>query len=241
MTGPRWTDRTFGAEAGEWPRMPQRRHKMKARLVKSLPALLLSVPAVLAPHAVADAAGGKVAVLNLRGHLVNAVFSDTEPGGCLRTDVFVTANSGTEQDLPSTQTFALAAVSIYKYDSCTNTTLLDATGSNDALAAGDFQVSAQLDKASLVATFTVSDLVSGGSFDVNVNVDWTGVSDIVRNHSNTNQIYPGCHIINRWKGSGRDAVASGVVSDGVTNFTPGTSQYAEIGYVIDGFEIIGCA
>jgi hypothetical protein len=59
--------------------------------------------------------------------------------------------------------------------------------------------------------------------------------------SNTNEDYPGCHVINRWKGFGRDAVASGVVSDGVTDFTPGTSQYAEIGFVIDGFEIIGCA
>src|SRR5215475_15598532 len=213
---------------------------MKALLVKSLPVLLLSVPAALVPPAMAGAAGGNVAVMNLRGHLVNAVFSDTEPAGCLHTDVFVTADSGTEQEPPSTQAFDIAAVSIYKYDSCTNTTLLDATGSDDALAAGDFQVSAQLDKASLVATFTVSDLVSGGSFDVNVNVGWMGVGDIVRNHSNTNEIYPGCHIINRWKGSGRDAVASGVVSDGVTNFTPGTSQYAEIGFVNDGFEIIGC-
>src|SRR5262249_10813343 len=99
----------------------------------------------------------------------------------------------------------------------------------------------QLDKASLATTVTVSDLVSGSSFDVSVNVDWAGVGDIFRSHSNTNEIYPGCHLINRWKGSGRDAVASGGVSDGVTNFTPGTSQYAEIGYVIDGFEIIGCA
>src|SRR5215470_13803008 len=147
---------------------------MKALLVKSLSVLILIVPAVLAPHAMASAASGKVAVLNLRNHLVNAVFSDTDPAGCLRTDVFVTADSGTEQDLPSTQTFALAAVSIYRYDSCTNTTLLDATGSNDTLPAGDFQVLAQLDKASLATTFTVSDLVSSSSFEVNVNVGWTG-------------------------------------------------------------------
>jgi hypothetical protein len=214
---------------------------MKALLIRSLSVLVLSVPAVLAPHAMAGAASDKVEVMNLRGSLVNAVFSGIDPAGCLRTDVFVTANSGTEQDLPSTQTFALAAVGIYKYDSCTNTTLLDATGSNDALAAGDFLVSGQLDKAFLVTTVTVSDLVSGSSFDVSVNVGWMGTGDIVRNHSNTNESYPGCRVINRWNGSGRDAVASGVVSDGVTNFTPGTSQYAEIGFVIDGFEIIGCA
>ena len=77
-------------------------------------------------------------------------------------------------------------------------------------------------------------------FDVTVNVDWTGTGDIVRDHSNTNDTYPGCHIINRWKGSGRDANASGVVSDGVTDFTPDPSQGAEVGYVIDGFEIMGC-
>jgi hypothetical protein len=88
---------------------------------------------------------------------------------------------------------------------------------------------------------TLSDLVSGRSLEVSVNVTLRGVSDITRNHENTNEIYPGCHIINRWKGSGRDAAASGAVSDGGPNFTPSISQYAEIGFVIDGSEIIGCA
>jgi hypothetical protein len=63
---------------------------------------------------------------------------------------------------------------------------------------------------------------------------------VVRNHSNTNEVYPGCHIINRWKGSGRDAVATGTVSDGTTNLIPASSESAEIGVVISGFEIMGC-
>lgn len=87
-------------------------------------------------------------------------------------------------------TVGVASVSIYKYDSCTGTTLLDAAGLKDTLGAGEFQVSKQLDRASLTTTINVPDLVSGNSFDVNVNLDWTGKGDITRNQSNTNDIYP---------------------------------------------------
>jgi hypothetical protein len=47
-------------------------------------------------------------------------------------------------------------------------------------------------------------------------------------------------VLNRWKGSGRTADAAGTVSDGATNYTPTATHDAEIGYVIDGFEVIGC-
>lgn len=210
-------------------------------LIKSLAVLTLSVGSVLAPYSIASAASNQPFIMNLRGPLVNASFSGADPSGCIYTDVFVAANSGTDQQLPGSVTVGVASVSIYKYDSCTDTTLLDASGLKDTLGAGEFQVSEQLDWASLNTTINVSDIVSGNSFNVNVNVNWTGTGDIVRNHSNTNDIYPGCHIINRWKGSGRDAYASGIVSDGATNFTAATSQYAEIGLVISGSEIIGCA
>jgi hypothetical protein len=102
-------------------------------------------------------------------------------------------------------------------------------------------VSKQLTTARLVADVPLDDLVSGTTMPVHVDMTWTGTSAIVRNHSNTNDIYGrDCHVLNRWKGSGRTADAAGTVSDGTTNFTETPTHDAEIGYVIDGFEVIGC-
>jgi hypothetical protein len=208
------------------------------RIVKALVVLALSASGILITSSVAGA-NSNTTVMNLRGGLVNADFSETD--GCLQTDVFVTANSGVEQDLPDTTHYAIAAVDIFEYDSCAGTTVLDATGQVDSLPAGAFQVSNQLDQASLNTVLPASDLVSGRSFDITVNVAWTGTSDITRSHSNTNQVYPGCHIINRWKGSGRDANASGTVAGGGADLTFTSSQFGEIGYVQDGSEIMGCS
>lgn len=207
---------------------------------KSLAILVLGL-STLAPYSIASAGSDKTLTVNLRGPSVNAFFSDTDPSGCITTEVFVAASGGIDQQLPGQGSpIGVGSVSIYKYDSCTDTTLLYAVGLNESLEAGDFQVSKQLDWASLHTTINVTDVIYGNSFDVDVNVDWTGTSDIIRNHSNTNEIYPGCHILNRWKGSYRNADASGIVSDGLTNFTPITSQWADIDLVISGFEIIGC-
>jgi hypothetical protein len=208
---------------------------------KSLVALTFAVVSALAPYSGPNAASNPlVEGAGLRGPLVNTGFSTTDPSGCVETDVYVSANSGTEQDHPGTTAYGVASVSIFRYDACTDTTLLQAVGLNDALRSEEFQVSKQLDWASLDTTITVTDIDTGNAFDVDVKVDLTGTSDLSRDHSNTNERYPGCHIINRWKGSGREAVAAGVVTNGVTDFTPNQSQSGEIGFVIDGFEVIGC-
>ena len=198
---------------------------------------------VLAPLSVANAATDKVTVENLRGPLINAFFSSIDPTGCIETDTFVSANRPTDQLLPGRGTITgIGSVSIFVYDSCTDTTMLQAVGENDAVAASDFQVSRQYDWASLHTTITLTNIDTGAFFNVNVNVGLAGTSDLRRDSENTNDRYGiGCHVLNRWKGTGRDAQAAGVVSDGLTNFTPTVSQWAEIGVVIDGFEVIGCA
>jgi len=198
---------------------------------------------VLSPLSVANAATDKVTVENLRGPLINAFFSSFDPSGCIETDTFVSANRPTDQLLPGKGTITgIGSVSVFVYDSCTDTTILQAVGETDTLTAADFQVSRQYDWASLHTTITLTNIDTGDLFDVNVNVALVGTSDIRRDDENSNDRYGlGCHVLNRWKGSGRDADASGIVSDGVTNFTPTVSQWAEIGVVIDGFEVIGCA
>ena len=135
----------------------------------------------------------------------------------------------------------IGAVNVFEYDSCTDTTMLQAVGELDTLSDAQFQVSNQYDWAALHATIPVTEIDTGATFDLRVDVTLVGTSVIARDHENTNDFYGGgCHVLNRWKGSGRTADASGVVSDGATNFTPVASQGNEIGVVIDGFEVIDC-
>jgi hypothetical protein len=198
---------------------------------------------MLVPLAGADAASTKVTVVNLRGPLVNASFSVTDPSGCIETDTFVSANLPSYQQLPGQPvTTGVASVGIFEYDACTDTTILDAVGLTEALPAGSLQISKQLDQASLRMTLPVTEIDTGATFSVDVDVVWVGTSTIHRDDVNSNDLYgKGCHVLNRWKGSGRTAEASGSVSDGVTNYTPDATLQGEIGFVIDGFEVIGCA
>jgi hypothetical protein len=198
---------------------------------------------VLAPFSVVSAATDKVTVENLRGPLVNGYFSALDPTGCVETDTFVTANRPTYQQLPGRgTTTVVGGVSIFQYDSCTDTVLLQAVGEIDSSSDAVLHVSRQLLWATLNASITLTNIDTGDTFDVSVDVAFTSTSAIHRDSENSNDRYGrSCHVLNRWKGTGRDAVASGTVSDGITNFTPAASQPAEIGLVIDGFEVIGCA
>jgi hypothetical protein len=197
---------------------------------------------LFAPVAVAEAASTKVSVVNERGPLVNALFSVTDSSGCIETDTFVSANLPSYQKLPSQPvTTGVASVSIFTYDWCTETTILDASGLTESLPAGALQVSKQLDQASLHMSLPITDIDTNATFDVDVDVTWVGTSDIHRDDENSNDFYGGgCHVLNRWKGSGRTAEASGTVSDGSMNYTPTPSDAGEIGFVIDGFEVIDC-
>jgi hypothetical protein len=202
---------------------------------------------LLTPLTSAAATSAKVTVENLRGPLINASFSapdPADPSGCRVLDAFVTANSGVSQHLPDTTAVGIAAVNIDAFDSCTGETLFQAVGQIDTTQTPGavFVVSKQYDLATLTATIPVTDIDTGATSNVSVDVTVRGTSDLYRNHENTNVIYSRtCHVLNRWKGTGRHAVATGTVLDGGTNYTPAPSQNAEIGKVVDGFEVIGCS
>jgi hypothetical protein len=191
----------------------------------------------------ATAASGKVEVEHQRGPLANAWFTSFDPSGCVETDTFVSANQPTDHHLSGRgSTAVIGAVSVFVYDLCTDTVLLQAAGYTDDLSPDDLVVSNQLDAATLNAVVQLTNIDTGGVFDVRVQVSWSGTSDLYRDHSNTNDRYPGgCHVLNRWKGSGRSAMAWGSVSDWLTNFTPVVTEQAEVGFVHDGFVVIGCA
>jgi hypothetical protein len=197
----------------------------------------------LGPAGMASAASDKVTVVNLRGPLANAWFSSTDPSGCVQTDTFVRVQRSTYHQMPDPKTTTgNLAVSIFEYNLCTGASLLNVVGETEALPQTDLFISNQLDVASVHTTLVASNLDTGDPVTLDVNVAWVGTSDIHRDHSNTNDRYSrNCHVLNRWKGSGRDAAASGTVSVGSTNYAPTPSYLGEIGVVISGFEVIGCA
>ena len=160
-----------------------------------------------------------------KGKSADAFFSSTDLSGCIVTDVFVFASddASTSHDPPgppSSFSGSVAFISIYQYDYCTWTQML-AADCFASLADQDFQViGRELDSAELNATLGCYDYVSGSSFDVFVDLDWTAIGDPIRQSSNFHFRTPGFIVNERFSGTFRSAEVSGSVSDGVMNFTP---------------------
>lgn len=165
----------------------------------------------LGPVSAVGAANDKVTVVNLRGPLANAWLTSFDPSGCIETDTFVSLQRSTYQQLPAAKTTTgNLAVSIFEYNTCTGESVLNVVGDTAAVPLADIVFSNQLDRASVHASIPASNLDTGDALTIDVNVGWIGTSAIYRDHSNTNDRYSrDCHVLNRWKGSGRDAVASG--------------------------------
>ena len=191
----------------------------------------------------ANASSTNATILDIQGPLVDAAFSWTDPSGCIETDVFVNANEEVAHQSVEAFSQGYAAVSIFQEDMCTFTVLFSAYGEKTSLQPGEMVVSNQLDRATLDTTIPVVDDASGASIPLSVDLTWVGTSAIHRNHSSSNELlYDRCRIVDHWKGTGRDADASGTISDGVTNFAPpGSLQWAEIGDDIVGSAVIQCA
>jgi len=179
-------------------------------------------------------------VFNFKGQSADAFFSSTDPSGCIFTDVFLFASEQTFQNppgpgIPSSGT----GLFISQFDSCTGTQLLAADGFA-SLAGPDFQVNRTLNSATLNATVNVFDFVSGASFDVDVNLTWTGAGPLARQNGHFHFQSPGCISNGSFSGTFRSATASGSVSDGATNFTPAPSVFASIGSARSGSVTVGC-
>jgi hypothetical protein len=182
-------------------------------LLSSLAALIFSITA---PRAYAAGSGSGV-VVRFQGNTALATFDSVSPDGCIDTAVFVTgtqSSTGPEAD-----------VTISQYDFCTDTPLLFAFGSTST---PNFQVSGGLASASLSATISVIEFVSGNTFPVSVSVTWTATGPFSRivgtEHLQFGNLIETFHRNDTF----RDASASGTVSDGTTNFTPSPSVFAQI-------------
>jgi hypothetical protein len=201
--------------------------------MKLLVVLALAM-ATFMQHSTASAAD----IIKFRGDGAQAFFSSTD--GCIVTDVSVSATDGIFQNPPGKGSPVFDVfLFISQYDFCTDTQLLRASGYTQ-LADAEFQVSPQLDSATLNTTVNVFDFESNTSFDVFVNLAWTGISPLSRDSSKFHFKSPGCNYHLRIRGDFRFAEASGSVSDGTTNFTPDPSVDARIYSSKSGEVVIGC-
>jgi hypothetical protein len=73
---------------------------------------------------------------------------------------------------------------------------------------------------------------------VDVNVNWTGSGDIVKNKYHDHLKEPGFKLNAHFTSTARNATAAGTVSDGTTNFTPQPTVSAEMGSTKRGEVVI---
>jgi len=193
-----------------------------ARVTCCLAILLLSLVAFAFSTSTprAHAASGTTFVSKFHGLSAQANFDNLSPDGCIDTFVFVDGFQNTFHK----QTFSGADVFIGQFDLCKNTQLLGASGFTDNPT---FQIDKKLLSASLSATILVTDFVSGSTFNVSVSMAWTSTSAIGHENSTFHFHTKAFTENGHFSADFRDANASGTVSDGMTNFTPSPSVFAQ--------------
>jgi hypothetical protein len=161
--------------------------------------------------------------------IADAHFTSTDASGCISTEVFVFARSGTSRtSISESET----SIQISQVNDCTETWLMGASGSVPSSA---IQIDPNLKSASLDTTIAMSDRVSQKQFDVNVNLTWTGIGKIDHTRNNFYFASPGSIVKEekQFDGMYRQAQASGSISTGAAEFTPQPAVEAEISSVAE--------
>jgi len=191
--------------------------------------LLLALVSHLSSAAPAD-------VIRFNGRSANAFFESTS--GCIGTIVNVFAS---ERVLGNPSNGGEVFVEINQFDSCNNGESLLAASGSAPITAANFQVDANLAATTLDVTVTLTDVLSGSSFEVAVeDLNWIATSS--RGHQNThsNFRFQGCHINIHLNGAFRLGEAGGVISDGTTNFIPDSSLAGNLFSTVSGDRSRGC-
>ena len=186
--------------------------------------------AMFSQHSVA-AAGTR---FKFKGDSANAFFESTN--GCITTFVFVLGSDNMSPGQGDASSHA--GLSISKADTCTGEILMSASGPVP-LDRSDFEISGGFDSATLNATVTVFDAISGSAFDVSIDVTWAAFGPRLR-QSNSSQIdFPDCKISTRFRGTSRQAEAVGTISDAMANLIPEAGS-GQILQARSGEWFVGC-
>ena len=179
-------------------------------------------------------------VYKFKGKSIHAYFSNVDLSGCVVTTAFVFASEQLAQyvagaGIPST------GVELYvsKYNQCTEETLISAENIVPVPQA-DLNISGSLRKAVLKTTVNVYDAEKNVSFEVFVDLSWTGTDTIVRQNTTIQYDFPDCRTNDHSNSTFHFAQASGTVSDGTTNFSPDPSTFGTISLERSGEISINC-
>jgi hypothetical protein len=125
-----------------------------------------------------------------------------------------------QQELPG-KPHPFSSVNIYisQYDVCTETQLLYVDAIAD-LPEPDLQIDPKLNSASLNTTLNVLDTVSGNTFDITIDIAWTGIGPLTRDRHNIRFGDRDCRIHDRSNYVERAISATGSVWSETENFTP---------------------
>lgn len=189
--------------------------------IKLLTILALAF-ATFGQHSTASA----LEMFKFRGLGANASFSTVD--GCIQTNVDVFTAEAFIQVFPgNVDPFSSVNIFISQYDLCEDIQLLAAEGVAD-LAEPDLQISKKLNRATLNTTINVLDSLTSNTFDVSVDLAWTGIGPVTRERLNFHFQDQTCITHTRSKATLRAAEVTGNVSDGTTNFTPELSLGANL-------------
>jgi len=173
----------------------------------------LETEAPLQPSERASATAFDRLRFQLRRTGVDAVFSQIDPSACVETFVSLFGAERALKEGPGKPaTGPLAVVFVSEVDFCTEQILREIFGVTSNVV---LQADPKLTEASLRATITAVDNVSGAEVLVEVDLAWTGTGELV-SRSDRSRVKMSSLLQSTWfKGTFRDAVASGtVVVDG---------------------------
>jgi hypothetical protein len=137
-----------------------------------------------------------------------------------------------KEDPGAPETPSFVAVSVERIDTCT-ATVLQADGFA-FLEPADFQIDDNLNSATLDTTIELTDLNSGVTFSVEVNLRWAGTGRTTTETIHEHIEQAGYKVIQRGTATVRAATATGTVTDGTTNFTPEPASEAALASIKDG-------
>jgi hypothetical protein len=153
----------------------------------------------------------------------SALFTSTDPSGCVSTEVHVLSHTGRNGLSPE------VSIHVSQTNDCTEQDVIVASGSVK-LGKNALQVGNKASWATLTASVPLTDLVSNRTISVDVNLVWSPIAEAI---STLNTIYyekPGKVVKEKtkFKGTYTDAQASGSIFYGAIDLTPRPSEEGEI-------------
>lgn len=156
---------------------------------------------------------------------VLASYSVPDASGCVTTSVYVSADTGSASAYPTPEPSGPGAqVAITRFDTCSNTMLLTASGSVP-LQGDELTLTGTTKGARLLVVILVSAVATGARSEMRVDLTWRGVGPVQRSVGSP---APPRANAPRVRTSYREATLTGTVTDGTDAFAPGPAAVASI-------------